>query len=278
MPKKPAARKAAAPSPSPSPSVPVVPNPLWDALVEFDRKSGQDATAWYRDREATYVRPPRYIAEKTGGLLQYQADLDLDAFHHRLCRALGSLSSAFVKDVVDQLSAAPKATTDREIAARINTGLAFIASQNPASELETTILLQYWLAHRAFTRHVVFAETADNVNHLSMHGALIGKIGNLGVRQLEALVKVRAAGKQQIEVTHVHVHAGAQAVVGTVHSGGGGEPQFGAQSHGAVASLAFAPGSPVWSENPEREAVPVARDEGQGEMSRSRRQGGGSEG
>ena len=280
MPKKRAAPKsalgpAAPPHPLSAASVPVVTNPVLQALLARDRESVRLAKVWVDDQLARRIRPPRYVAvDGLGPLAPLQGDQDLDGFHHRLRQALGSLSRAFANDVVMKLAAAPKGTSDEEVSARVNVGLAFITSQKPKDELEATILLQYWLTNRAATRHVHEVEAASIVDHLNCHGAMAAKLGNLGVRQLEALAKLRGGGEQKVTVIHEHRHTyvgpGGQAIIGDVHTGGGGEGRIGDQSHGTVASLAFAPGSPVWSENPEREAVPVARDEGQGAMSRSR--------
>ncbi|WP_247551697.1 hypothetical protein [Bradyrhizobium sp. 138] len=66
---------------------------------------------------------------------------------------------------------------------------------------------------------------------------------------LEALNRHRGKGQQKVTVEHVHVHAGGQAVVGVVETQGpGGLKKLEEQPHA------------VRSENPEREALPVARD------------------
>ena len=62
-------------------------------------------------------------------------------------------------------------------------------------------------------------------------------------------------------------YPGGQAIVGAVsqpQQGGGGIQQDLGQPHGPVdpQALAFAPGSPVWSEEQSRDAVPVPPDEG----------------
>jgi hypothetical protein len=40
--------------------------------------------------------------------------------------------------------------------------------------------------------------------------------------QVEALAKLKRGGEQTVRVEHVHVHPGAQAIVGTLQHGGGG--------------------------------------------------------
>jgi hypothetical protein len=76
---------------------------------------------------------------------------------------------------------------------------------------------------------------------------------------LDALNRHRGKGQQKVTVEHVHVHAGGQAVVGMVQTrGGGDQPKSEDQPH--AKQIAYAPQPPVWSEDKEREPVPVARD------------------
>jgi hypothetical protein len=58
---------------------------------------------------------------------------------------------------------------------------------------------------------------------------------------------------------HVHVHAGGQAVVGTVETPGGGDRQK-SEDQPHAKQIAHAPEQTVWSANKERETVPISRD------------------
>jgi hypothetical protein len=70
--------------------------------------------------------------------------------------------------------------------------------------------------------------------------------------QVEALGKLRRGGEQRMVVEHVHIDAGAQAIVGTVaHTGApGGLLENRKQPH------ATQPCEPVRSEDPERKSLP----------------------
>jgi hypothetical protein len=76
---------------------------------------------------------------------------------------------------------------------------------------------------------------------------------------LEALNRHRGKGQQKVTVEHVHVHAGGQAIVGAVEGGGvaSGNQR---QPHEQAPALTHAPVASLWSENPEREPVPVTGD------------------
>lgn len=115
---------------------------------------------------------------------------------------------------------------------------------------------------------------AGTIPLLEAHGAIAAKLGNLNVRYWETFAKVRSAGKQVIEVQHVHIYPGGQAVVGTVNNGGGADAGIAAQPH----ALAYSPGETVPCTNAEREAVPVPRDQGEAPLQNARERGRGSEG
>ena len=55
---------------------------------------------------------------------------------------------------------------------------------------------------------------------------------------------------------HVHVHAGGQAVVGTVETTGGGD-RGKSEDQPHAKQIAYAPQPPMWCEDKEREPVPV---------------------
>jgi hypothetical protein len=75
---------------------------------------------------------------------------------------------------------------------------------------------------------------------------------------LDALNRHRGKGQQRVTVEHVHVHQGAQAIVGTVEAGGGVAHTNQRQPH--AQAIPYAPVASMWSEDPDREPVPLARD------------------
>jgi hypothetical protein len=71
------------------------------------------------------------------------------------------------------------------------------------------------------------------------------------------LIVIGAKVSKKVTVEHVHVHKGGQAIVGTVetHRGGG---QRKSQDQPHAKPIAYAPEPTVWSENKEREPLPIA--------------------
>jgi hypothetical protein len=73
----------------------------------------------------------------------------------------------------------------------------------------------------------------------------------------EALDRHRGKGQQRITVEHVNVHAGGQAIVGDVTSGGGSSQKSEQQTH-ATREITHEPGIPMRSPDPQWETVPIA--------------------
>ena len=87
---------------------------------------------------------------------------------------------------------------------------------------------------------------------------------------LDALNKHRGKGQQKVTVEHVHVHAGGQAVVGTVEKpGGGNHSKMEEQPH--AKQIAHAPEPTLRGTDKERDTVPVARN-GERSVSDARRE------
>jgi len=136
------------------------------------------------------------------------------------------------------------------------TGAALIGI-GPADELEGMMAAQLIAAHNAamecYRRAMIpeqsFEGRRENLNQAS-------KLSRIYTSLLEALNRHRGKGQQKVTVEHVHVHAGGQAVVGTVERPGGGyRPESEDQPH--AKQIAHAPQPPLWGADAEGEPMPV---------------------
>jgi len=214
--------------------------------------AGDADVQWLAQRLAERPTSARFGGKVSGGhvaLSQDGSSTDSRKARARLCRTFGSSSFAFVDRMVTDLANAPGIRAE-EAVAELNTAIQFIAEQKPQSELETLLLVQAWQAHCASLRLQRAMAKAEFLPHLQVNGALAAKLGNLFVRQVEALAKLRAAGKQVIEVKHIHVHG--NAVVGNVNAalaqqgGGGGSRQNEAQPHATSAIQDMRSEDAIW--------------------------------
>jgi hypothetical protein len=130
----------------------------------------------------------------------------------------------------------------------------------PKDEMEGMIGAQLLAAHNAsmecYRRAMIPEQTFEGRReNLSQANKLSRTYATL----LDALNRHRGKGQQKVTVEHVHVHAGGQAVVGVVEPPGGGD-QSKSEDQPHAKQLTDASQLPMWSEDKERERVPIARD------------------
>src|SRR6266581_278809 len=100
---------------------------------------------------------------------------------------------------------------------------------------------------------------SETIPQQDSNGNLAVKLLRTFAAQVEALQRHRGKGQQKVTVEHVHVHAGGQAVVGTIQTPGGGD-QSKSEDQPHAKQIAHAPQPAMWSADKEREPVPVASD------------------
>ncbi|WP_245316536.1 hypothetical protein [Mesorhizobium wenxiniae] len=166
-------------------------------------------------------------------------------------------------------------TRDKQLGATI----AALMGIAPKDELEGMMAAQLVAAHNAamecYRRAMIGEQTFEGRRE---NLAQANKLSRTYAALLEALNRHRGKGQQKVTVEHVHVHAGGQAVVGMVATppdqpGGGDRNKLEEQPH--AKQIAHAPESALPCPDPQRDAVPVARD-GQRALPDARRQGAGS--
>ncbi|MER8792349.1 hypothetical protein NKH71_31745 [Mesorhizobium sp. M0983] len=174
-------------------------------------------------------------------------NIDPDAPSGRL-RRLGSSKS----DVWNNLMANQtlqtlwlKNSSSEERDNQLNATIAALVGIAPNDELEGMLAAQAIAAHNAamecYRRAMIGEQTFEGrKENLSQ----ANKLSRTYATILEALNRHRGKGQQKVTVEHVHVHAGGQAVVGTVNAAsqerGGGTTQIEDQPHAKITD-AFQP-------------------------------------
>ncbi|MCJ2134975.1 hypothetical protein MKK69_13060 [Methylobacterium sp. J-026] len=113
------------------------------------------------------------------------------------------------------------AHTDKEGRDQLQSAaLATLVSIAPKDEIEGMLAAQMVAAHAASMecyRRAMISEQSHEGRQSNLSHA--GKLSRTYVQLLEALNRHRGKiGQQKVTVEHVHVHAGGQAVVGTVET------------------------------------------------------------
>jgi hypothetical protein len=189
-------------------------------------------------------------------------NVDLNAPPGRLRSLGGSKSDVWNNQVVNQavngLWLKNSSTEERD--KQINATIAALMGTAPNDELEGMLAAQAIAAHsaamecyrRAMLGEQSFEGRKENLNQAN-------KLSRTYATLLEALNRHRGKGQQKVTVEHVHVHAGGQAVVGTINAasmqGGGAANQIEDQPH-ARTEDAFQP--TVRCQDEVSEPVPVA--------------------
>jgi hypothetical protein len=166
-------------------------------------------------------------------------------------------NQVLLKQVMRSLWLAHAADKDKD--ELYDAAAAALAGIRPKDEIEGMLAAQMVAAHSASMecfRRSMLAEQSFEGRRENLSQA--NKLSRTYAMQMEALNRHRGKGQQKVTVEHVHVHAGGQAVVGAVEAGGGVANGNQRQPH--AKALTHAPVTPLWSENPEREPVPLAGD------------------
>jgi hypothetical protein len=99
----------------------------------------------------------------------------------------------------------------------INAALAAVTGIAALDETEAMLATQMVATHVATIRVLRQLKGSETITQRDSNGNLAVKLLRTFTMQLEALQRYRGKGQQKVTVEHVHVNAGGQAIVGTVH-------------------------------------------------------------
>ena len=215
---------------------------------------------------------------RVGARVIYAHHSDDQGQEYRLADTFGTRSRHFVHAMLKSLG---KATEDHSQTLGItpgsanedtfNSALAVIDGVRPQDEIEAMLAAHMAVTNIALLELVARTRDAiaghpyqgDGIKRLDVLGNLTNKFMRTYTMQVEALArKRRKGGEQNVTVKHVHVHSGAQAVVGVVnHRARRGVRKNGVQAHKPEpAALTISECPSMRSADQERETLPLASD------------------
>jgi hypothetical protein len=131
-----------------------------------------------------------------------------------------TLSDEFVDEMLTQLLSALASNPFEELeAATLNAAIALIASVKPQTELEALIAVQIVATGFAGLKFLQHSQRHLDEAFIGVYGGYATRLLRLQVELIHALDRHRRGNKQTVEVRHVHIHSGAQGVVGIINSG-----------------------------------------------------------
>lgn len=103
----------------------------------------------------------------------------------------------------------------------------------PANEVEAMLAAQmvagYHASMKCFERASIIDQPPEFIDMYFKHAE---KLSKMYIEQMLALNKMRGKGRQTVEVRHIHIHEGGQAIVGNINSEGGrGKKKIEEQPH-----------------------------------------------
>jgi hypothetical protein len=148
---------------------------------------------------------------------------DLEGHRARLREAFGNtMSDEFVDVMLGKIIEALKPNPfDQLDEATLNSALAIIDSVRCRSELEALMAVEIVATGFAGLRFLRQSQHSMTEEYIRTYGPYASKLLRLQLDLIQALDRHRRGHKQTVEVRHLHIHSGAQGMVGIVNSGEG---------------------------------------------------------
>jgi hypothetical protein len=146
---------------------------------------------------------------------------DLENHRKRLREAFGNtMSDEFVEVMLDKLIKTLKpGPFDQLEEATLNAALALIDSMQLQSELEALLAVQIVATGFSGFRLLRQSQQLSTAEFIDVYGSYAIKLLRLETEMIGVLESYQRGNKQTVEVRHVHIHSGAQGMVGVVSAG-----------------------------------------------------------
>lgn len=170
-------------------------------------------------------RPPRVRKPSPQHDVIYAPAANIDAHRTMLQQTFGTRSQEFVDTMMGKLIAGLRPNPFDQLGeATLNAALATIASLKPGSEIEALLVVTLVIAGFSALRMMELSQRHLGEENIAVYGGYAGKLLKLQNELLQTLDRHRRGNNQSITVKHVHIHPGAQGVVGIVNGAGDGTP------------------------------------------------------
>jgi len=223
-------------------------------------------------RQAIAEMPPRFeigtqIKTENGAtqIIEGPRHSDRDGWRAQLMAAFGTTSETVAHVEVERIAKALRQRDGKIDPAELDTVIAIVSDQQPKNELEAMVICQMAVTHALAMRSLGNLNRSNEIQQQDSNALAVARLTKAFASQVDALAKLRRGGEQRVVVEHVHIHAGAQAIVGAVsHTGGPralienqGQPHATNDAGAIVASN----GQEMWSQNPDRETKCAGKTE-----------------
>ncbi len=167
-------------------------------------------------RKAKRPRPHLQVENGQDGNITIEPDhVDLATASKLMLESVGTGSYDFYVRLLEQLSTLSR-TGGKVSETELNFMLAAINGIEPRDEAEAMLAVQMTAIHVASINAARFLRSAEMLPQHDSATNTLTKLSRTYALQMEALKKYRRGGEQTVNVKHVHVNEGGQAIVGNV--------------------------------------------------------------
>jgi stress-induced morphogen len=146
---------------------------------------------------------------------------DLESYRKRLREAFGNtMSDEFVEVILGKVVEALRPGLLAKLEeSTLNAALALIDSMQPQSELQALLAVQ--IVATGFSGLQLLQQSQQHMMaaYIEVDGSYAIKLFRLQAEMVRVFERCRRGNKQTVEVRHVHIHSGAQGLVGIVNAG-----------------------------------------------------------
>jgi hypothetical protein len=143
---------------------------------------------------------------------------DLEGHRAALRGVFATLSEEFSQTMFGKLVALLRPNPFEHLdEATLNAAIALVASMQPQNELQAVLAVE--IAGTAFAGQKFLRQSQHHLDEIfiNVYGGYALKLLRLQLEMIQALDRLQRGNKQTVEVRHVHIHPGAQGVVGIVN-------------------------------------------------------------
>jgi hypothetical protein len=163
-------------------------------------------------------KPPRVRKPSSRHDVIHAPTVDLDGHRAQLRETFGTFSEEFADTMMGKVISGLRPNAfDLLEEATLNAAIATIASLRPESEIEALMCVQIVIAGFSGLRMIELSQRHLSEENIAVYGGYAKRLLNLQSELLQSLDRRRRGNSQSIVVKHVHIHPGAQGVVGIVN-------------------------------------------------------------
>jgi hypothetical protein len=163
-------------------------------------------------------KPPRVRKPSARHDVIHAPTTHLDAHRAMLRITFGTFSEEFADTMMGKVISGLRPNAyDLLEEATLNAALATIASLRPESEIDALMCVQLVIAGFSALRMLELSQRHLGEENIAVYGGYANKLIKLQNDLLQTLDRRRRGNSQSIVVKHVHIHPGAQGVVGIVN-------------------------------------------------------------